>query len=815
MTNFSLQIVLVSVLAQTPTLETAREHLQTGRYDEALETYEQLEKLDSLQVLQGRVRVLIDTGRYEDALKLIAASRSVNDDMTLVVARARIHLLRGQYETAMNLADSALKTNSDDSQAQLVRAECLTELGRLDEALETWRWFVRYYNRAQPTDAETLTTIIRGAAQYARWKSSSQIFRFLVNTIGPDILKDDEKAWQAHHQVGTLLLEKFNRAQGLPELKRALAINSRALPVHLELARSALESRDYGEAKLRVDRCLKVNPHSAPALNAQFDLHLATNAFADAAKALEASLSQNPHDQRTLARQAILVCLEDGDPPIDRFKSLISLLNSGKPPGLDSATRFDKLVFDVYERNPHPGPFLNRLAAFFDARRRFGHCEICLRAAIETMPQLSAPRTQLGLLLMQTGRTEEAREVLDAAFKADPYHVRVSNMRKVLKVLESYDTLLSEHFVIHFDSKADHVLALQMIDYLESIYDELVAHYGFEPPARTHFEIYNNSGGLGAHQWFSARMVGLPWIQTIGASTGVVVALTSPSATKKKYNWARVVRHEFTHVITLQQTSFNIPHWFTEALAVTTEGIPNPPEWYVLLAERVPRGELWSLDELNGIFARAPSPEDWQFAYCQSRMYAMYIIEQFGEERIVEMLDGYQRGHSTAKVIENVFGVSATQFDAGYRKFLSQFVSRAGLNTKDRKNPLHVRKAARNSDAAIKALEAGAKAAPWDPSWLRVLASVHQENSDETSLKAVLVRLAELDADDAASRRRLFEMALAESDFAAAAKFGRELVQIDSQDESLHRELARAWRELGEDDLAEKHAGYARDLRRQ
>ena len=41
-------------------------------------------------------------------------------------------------------------------------------------------------------------------------------------------------------------------------------------------------------------------------------------------------------------------------------------------------------------------------------------------------------------------------------------------------------------------------------------------------------------------------------------------------------------------MITLQQTEFNIPHWYTEALAVESEGFPRPQEWNKLLLERVP-----------------------------------------------------------------------------------------------------------------------------------------------------------------------------------------------------------------------------------
>ena len=59
-------------------------------------------------------------------------------------------------------------------------------------------------------------------------------------------------------------------------------------------------------------------------------------------------------------------------------------------------------------------------------------------------------------------------------------------------------------------------------------------------------------------------MVGLPFIGTVGACAGKMVALTSPGELAEKYNWARVLRHEFMHVLNLQQTDFNIPHWFTE-----------------------------------------------------------------------------------------------------------------------------------------------------------------------------------------------------------------------------------------------------------
>ena len=70
---------------------------------------------------------------------------------------------------------------------------------------------------------------------------------------------------------------------------------------------------------------------------------------------------------------------------------------------------------------------------------------------------------------------------------------------------------------------------------------------------------------------------------------------------RRQVNWARVLTHELVHVVTLQQTQFNIPHWFTEGLAVGCENHPRPAEWNKLLAARVPKIRLsntrWEKDE--------------------------------------------------------------------------------------------------------------------------------------------------------------------------------------------------------------------------
>jgi tetratricopeptide (TPR) repeat protein len=317
--------------------------------------------------------------------------------------------------------------------------------------------------------------------------------------------------------------------------------------------------------------------------------------------------------------------------------------------------------------------------------------------------------------------------------------------------------------VIRVDGQVDRILGRYMAEFLEDEYPALVRQFGFEPPARTQFEVFHNGKGLQAHQWFSARLVGLPWVQTIGASTGMIVALASPTAVDQPFNWARVLKHEFIHIITLQQTEFNIPHWYTEALAVSNEGYPRPEEWNRLLLERVPAGRVMNLDDINLGFIRPTSVADWNMAYCQSRLYVEYMAEKFGLETTSRLLDAYRRNLSTEQAIERVCGVDKKTFEKGYRDYLNAVV--AQLRTLRPEAPLTLAEA-----------ESAHRARPDDPraagryafemlkinrrKEARTLAEGALERNKFDPLAAVVMAQLELHAEDLPTAARWLEPAL-------------------------------------------------------
>lgn len=671
--------------ADEAALKLAHSHLARGRYAEAVEAFETLlaESPQNEPVVLGCVAAHAAQGERDQAETLLDAFLKRQPHAPQGWAyRARLHWERGQLAEAAQAAQQAMQRQPDCPLARLIQAHVWVETGQLKEASEGYRWFVRYYNRVQPRDAETLLIIGEGAAQYARWHSVAQIFDFLVNTLCVDALKADPECWQAHYLAGTLLLEKYNSADALPELKAALAINPQAVPVHLALAADALERLQTDAAARHIDRALAVDPHHPEALRLQAQLFLHQGRLTEAHQSLAQALHRQPVNQVALALRAYLLAVQGDLPAVDRFRDLLAHLDQMHD-WRAADSEFERLIVDLAQRNPRPGYFLSALGRLFEQDRKFAYAECCYRQAIASMPQLAPPKSELGMLYFQTGRLPEAQKLLDDAFKADPYHVRVSNMRKVLRVLEGYGTVSTPHFVIRADSQLDGVLARYMAEYLEEIYAEITQRYGFEPPQRTQIEVYNQAKGLAGHQWFSARMIGLPWLQTIGASTGTIVALTSPAATAEPYNWARVLRHEFVHVVTIQQTDFNIPHWLTEALATREEGYPPPPEWNELLRQRVAQNNLRNLDNLHLGFQRAESREDWTFAYCQSVLYAEYFVQRFGEMALVRLLDAYHHTRSTEQALRTAFGVDKADVEAGYLQFLKERVAKLNAQMDD------------------------------------------------------------------------------------------------------------------------------------
>src|SRR5207302_1989663 len=155
----------------------------------------------------------------------------------------------------------------------------------------------------------------------------------------------------------------------------------------------------------------------------------------------------------------------------------------------------------------------------------------------------------------------------------------------------------------------------------------------------------------------------------------------------KPFNWVRVLRHELVHVFNLDQTKFQVPHWFTEGLAVTHEGSAPPLDWTPMLAEKLQADELLNLDNILLGFIRPRSPTQWHQAYAQSQLYVEYLTKTYGDKAVGQMLTAFGDGLDTAQALEKVVGVKKDAFEKGYRVFLTDRVKDVPVRTTPKSMP--------------------------------------------------------------------------------------------------------------------------------
>ena len=384
------------------------------------------------------------------------------------------------------MAEAALTLDNTTPLAHWVRAESLAAVGDLPAANAEYKQLVDFYNEHDSHDAESLVWIGLAAGQYARWNRLSEQFGFLVNEFYPDLAKSDTSSWQAHYEAGRLFAEKYNQADALKELNAAVALNANAAEVHAALGELSLEAFEIDAAKASAARALEIDPESPPRGCCKPISSLRTST-----RALPRSYWPTPCASiRTRKKRW------DGWPR----RTWPSTVLSGT--GLQNALR--QAGGRGHGANPHPGVFYEALADALDRLALAGRCRL-LSTSNRAHAAARAPPGQLGMMLMRLGDEERAKEVLDKAFAADPFNVRVNNSLKVLEVLDGYATHETEHFRIKFDGEKDAVLARYMGQWLEEVYPQLVKQLGYAPQGKSLFEVFSRPRNTDGHGWFSAE----------------------------------------------------------------------------------------------------------------------------------------------------------------------------------------------------------------------------------------------------------------------------------------------------------------------
>jgi cellulose synthase operon protein C len=600
----------------------------------------------------GIARTWVAEGNTDKALSTISdAIRKSPKSADLLAFRAELKFESGQWDDAKKDADDAIAINADHFLGRWVRARLMRDRGELEKVDAEMRWFVRTYTKRDNDDKpiedpDELYLVGQAGSENARWHALGDQFKFIINELYPDALKFDPDFWPAEHAIGLLLLEKYNRPEAMQAFENALKINPKAAEAIVGQGLVSIQQYELKDAETYADRALKINPRLPDALRLKADVLIMGGDIAGAMKALAIARDANPKDEATLARVAACQRL------------------------LKQDAAFNQTIAEAEKITKTPARFYLDLASTIEDRKLYAEAEVYFKKAVAFGEKFPATNAGLAMLYLRLGKEEESRPLLEKSFKNDRFNVRVSNSLKVLRHLEKYETIKTEHYDLRFDPATDKLLALELADYLEETHAELKKDFGYEPDGRILIELFNN------HEMFSGRTVALPDLHTIGACTGRVVTMASPKGKgiTRPFNWGRVIRHELVHIFNLAQTEFQCPHWMTEGLAVRKEGGNRPPNWLVALRDRYEKKDLLNLDNILLAFVRPRSPEEWSLAYCQSNLYVEYLIKTHGIESLGPMLNAFRDGLDTGTALKRVCKVEKAEFEKGYYEYVTQFL---------------------------------------------------------------------------------------------------------------------------------------------
>jgi len=634
--------------AKPATLTDARDLLMQGSYEAATEAYQKLsnDPKHFIQAGLGLARCRLQVGQYDEAIAGLAAL-NVESSAEWHSLLAEILVRLGKYADARTHLQEALTIDERCAAARLQLGRLHELLGRRDEAIETYRWFDRQLVERPdlPKDAAWITDTALGFLRYSVL-TGSEVPRRTQHVLGemlqPAYTRLDRSYWPARIAAGDLLREKFNNDEedgSVSDYLAALRINPNLCEAQVGMGEVALDGWQFEEVERRAELALKVNPNFAPALHLLAKKFILERRYEQAKEPCERALKINPNDMTALSLSAAASACRYDRAGVEQMQACVTAIN------------------------PRCAMFHRTLGDALSGIRQYAASEREYLRAIELDASDANARTELGMMYMQWGLEDKARDALDAAWALDPYNDRTKFTLELLDRLHKFAKRETAHFVVKYDADHDPGLGEYVASYLEPIYEAVTSDFETPLTEKTIIEIFPT------HRAFGVRITGKPWIHTVGASTGRIIALASPRESTElmgRYNLARVLKHEFTHTVTLAATDNRIPHWFTEGLAVYEEDAPRPFAWSELLADAVRRDRLFTLESVDWGFIRPRRATDRQMAYAQSEWMVEYIVERFGYDRIQTMINRFRSGKTQREVFTGELDVEPEKFDLAF-----------------------------------------------------------------------------------------------------------------------------------------------------
>jgi tetratricopeptide (TPR) repeat protein len=598
-----------------------------------------------------RARAAIIRGDYLDAALTDAAAEPP--------VRAQALLMAGQCDAAIEL----LKSETSIAAAR-IRAEAMIDSGRISQAIEELKAAAaRVVAVPGVTDADELAEGVRCALLLTRWQPpGSPTHQEMLALLAKARDELDRTSWKASLVEAQLLYEKDKYAEAAKVIDSVLTLNPRCTDAYWLFGLICVDTFDFARGERLASR-LDALSEPSPSIHAaclRSYIRQRQNEGEAAAAQLERALAAYPTSRLLLGYQAASIATQFDFDGVDAKLAAFDGLAKGSP----------------------QAAFL--VGRAMSGSRQYAQAATYLNKAVAMAPYWAEPVVELGLCEFQAGRNDAALAALEKAVTLDPINNRAANSLTLLRELASYVSVESDHFIVRCKPGIDEVVAREMLDPLEKIFERVTGNgkggIDHKPAGKTVVELYPN------HRWFGVRITGMPALHTIAAATGPVIAMEAPrdgAGHMGAFDWRRVVQHEYTHTVTLSRTMNRLPHWITEAGAVYLEDSPRDYSTVQILTRAFETNTLFDLDTINLMFVRPRRQTDRSQAYAQGHMMYEFIIERFGETKPLELMDLYAKGVREAAAFKQVLGIERAEFLPQFKDWMRTKLQEWGMSPTD------------------------------------------------------------------------------------------------------------------------------------
>ena len=356
------------------------------------------------------------TGRASQARPLYEAVLGDKSIRSRAITRlATLDYTSGKETEALARLDAELKINAGDAQVLATKAQVLTRLHRLDEAVEAAKKAATLAPQS-PIAQFTLGGVLqeRGDANGAI-AAFTEALKFNSRMVGPDL------------QLAALYLARGEKDAALTHARAAAQLEAQNPSVRLQLAAALLATGNAPAAAPDLKDLAAQHP-SLPSVHSLYgEALMAVGNWAEATREFDTALAANPLDRQALAGR-VTIDVKNRRPQDGRARIGKAVQSSGSADMLMLAARFEqdtgdtanaeKFLRQALQKDPSRLEAYQILGVMYARQQRLDAARTEFEEVVKRQPDSVPARTMIGMILDAQQKPDEARKIYEGIVKS-------------------------------------------------------------------------------------------------------------------------------------------------------------------------------------------------------------------------------------------------------------------------------------------------------------------------------------------------------------------------------------------------------------